>query len=368
MNRLIVLFLTSTFLFTACSEKTTSSSRTDQTVPEESAAPETISPEGITYTGSGTVGEYEITWELFVSATQISGTYQYAGQDQFLQLSGEASGDACILTETDPEGAITGSWRLFGFPNPHWNGSWKKDGPNGQDSLFVTLEAKEAILLSPTTGWPEKGLSLISKEVSLHSPDSMCRVIHELWRATGRDDLSRAYNTANPAPSFQNRTVGLTDCIDARADAGDVASDYPPSGEESAISLGIPFRNILPVHADYYEYYAGAAHGNYGQFTKHLQLPGFEEINPEELFVEGYRSLFEEKIREDLTRQFGSDGAGLEFEELPEKFHFELHPTQLVVYFNPYEIGPYVLGQIRIPIAYESIKEVIREEGPLGGI
>lgn len=368
MNRLIYLVAVCLFTIAGCSEKTTSSSRTEQSQQEivEESQPSRV--EGIQYNGSGTVGDYQITWNLLVSATGIEGKYQYAGQEQELNLSGSAMGEACILEETDPEGNTTGFWRLWGFPNPGWSGSWKKDDPNGQDSLFVTLSAAEAVVLSPASGWPEEGLKLQSKEVSLHSPDSMCRVIHDLWRATGKNDLSRAYNTANPAPSFQNRSVGLTDCIDARNDAGAVAKDYPPSGEESTISLGIPFLNILPVHADYYEYYAGAAHGNYGQFSKHLLLPDFQELNAGALFKEGYQPVLEGKIRESLSRQFGADGVGLEFEGLPENFHFELHPSQIVVYFNPYEIGPYVLGQVRVPISYGEIREVIREEGPLGEI
>ena len=207
---------------------------------------------------------------------------------------------------------------------------------------------------------------MTTKEVSLHSPDSMCRVVHSLWRADGRHTSALAFNDATPAPSFQNRSVGLTDCIDAREEVEASEHEYPPSGEESSVSLGIPFQGILPIHTDYFEYYAGAAHGNYGQFTKHLRLSDFTEITLETLFSEGYREVLEREIRLALKKQFGPDSPAIQFESLPDRFHYELQPAQMVVYFNPYEIGPYVLGQIRIPIPYVSLRHVIHPNGPLG--
>ncbi|MDP5171521.1 MAG: RsiV family protein, partial [Bacteroidia bacterium] len=232
------------------------------------------------------------------------------------------------------------------------------------EQLPIVWTAEKAVLRSAVEGWPAAGLSMTAKEVSLYTPDSLCHVIHKIWRADGNSPIARAFNAVTQPPSFQDRKVGLSDCMIALENM-DNLEGLPPSGEESTVRLGSLVGDILPVHFDYFSFYAGAAHGNYATLTTHLLLPTLKEVDADALFIEGYRPALDKLVRDGLVEQFGAD-AGLEYKALPDDFHFEIQSGQFVVYFNPYEIGPYALGMIQVGIPYKDIHNLIREDGPLG--
>lgn len=347
------------FLFSCETSNETTSGKNIADSPE-SGGDETAQMASIAYSGTGQVGEAPVTWEVNIAKNVITGTYQYRGQDAQLSLSGEYLNGQSLIAESDPDGKTTGRIELKNFPDPVWRGTWL--GKNDAE-LPLSWTAEKAMLQSAAEGWPKEGLMLTAKEVSLYTPDSMCHVIHKVWRAAGNSPIARAFNAVTQPPSFQDRKVGLTDCMIELEDR-EVTEDFPSSGEESVVRLGSLTGNILPIHFDYFSYYAGAAHGNYGSETVHLLLPDLEEITLDQLFTEGFRSVLSEKVKMGLDQQFGDD-AGLEYKGLPDEFNYEIQPEQIVVYFNPYEIGPYVLGRIQVAVSYEEIRTIIRENGPL---
>lgn len=356
-NITYLFLLLSLFSCETSNETTTGKSIEDSS---ESGSDPATQVASILYSGTGQVGEYPVTWEVNIAKNIINGTYQYTGQNALLSLSGEYLDGQSLIVESDPDGKKTGSIELENFPDPIWRGTWL--GKN-DDELPVSWAAEKAILRSAVEGWPSEGLTLTAKEVSLYTPDSLCHVIHKVWRATGNSPIARAFNAVTQPPSFQDRKVGLTDCMIELEDRESM-EDFPSSGEESVVRLGSLTGNILPIHFDYFSYYAGAAHGNYGSETVHLLLPTLQEIGPNDIFIEGYHAELSSLVGKNLEKQFGPD-AGLEYKGLPDEFNYEIQPDQIVVYFNPYEIGPYVLGRIQVGLSYDEIEQIIREDGPL---
>lgn len=356
------LFLVS-LLITQLSCETSNETTSGNNVEVPADAPE--APESqrasISYSGSGLIGTYPVSWEVNTSGEVFTGSYQYEGQEASLLLSGESHQGKSLITESDSDGNSTGTIELEAFPSPIWRGTWSN--PENGDQHSLTWTANKAVIHSPTEGWPVEGFSLNAKEVSLYTPDSLCHVTHRVWRAVGNSPIARAFNSVTQPPSFQNRKVGLTDCM-ISIEEMEGLERFPASGEESSVRLGQLVGDILPINFDLYSYAAGTPHPNYGSETVHLLLPDLQEISLPQLFKDGFRSLLDEKVKAGLEKQFGT-ASGLEYTGLPDEFNYELQPDQMVIYFNPYEIGPYALGTIQIGIAYQEIEEVIREDGPL---
>lgn len=358
-GQLLFFSLLVSFLSCETSNETTTGKNIES--PSETAEISDAQNSSILYSGSGQIGTHPVTWEVHTAENTVTGTYQYEGQEASLSLSGEYLEGKSFMTESDDRGEETGRLELDNFPDPIWRGIWR-DQDN--DQLSITWTAEKAVVRSSVAGWPANGLSLAAKEVSLYTPDSLCHVIHKVWRAAGNDPIARAFNAVTQPPSFQDRKVGLTDCMIALEDL-DSPDGFPSSGEESTVRLGSLVGNILPVHFDYFSYYAGAAHGNYGSRTTHLLLPTLQEIGPEDIFIEGYQTKLSKLVSDDLDEQYGAD-AGLEYKGLPDDFNFEIQTDQIVIYFNPYEIGPYALGTMEVGISYGEIQNILLEEGALG--
>lgn len=356
-----LLFVSLLVLFLSCetSNETTNGKNIED--PAEGVESAEAKVASILYSGSGQIGTYPVSWEVISTENMLSGSYQYEGQETSLSLSGEYLDGKSSITESDADGKKTGRLDLESFPDPIWRGTWHSQD---DDQLSIAWTAKKALVSSSVEGWPTGGLSLTAKEVSLYTPDSICHVIHKIWRADGNTPIARAFNAITQPPSFQDRKVGITDCMIALENM-DSPEGFPSSGEESTVRLGALVRDIIPVHFDYFSYYAGAAHGNYGSETVHLLLPDLKKITLDQLFTEGFRSVLSEKVKIGLDKQFGDD-AGLEYKGLPDEFNYELQPNFLVVYFNPYEIGPYAMGTIEVAIPYDEIRDTFREDGPLG--
>lgn len=357
-GQFFLVFSLVSFLSCETSNETTSGVNTEASPKsaESSASPKT----SILYSGTGQIGTYPVTWEVRSAENVVTGSYQYDGQESSLQLSGEYEKGKILITESESDGKQTGRLELDDFPDPIWRGTWYNQD---DEQLPILWTAEKTVLHSTVEGWPAAGLSMTAKEVSLYTPDSLCHVIHKIWRADGTSPIARAFNAVTQPPSFQDRKVGLADCMIALENM-DNLEGLPVSGEESTVRLGALAGDILPVHFDYFSFYASAAHGNYATSTTHLLLPALEEVDADDLFIEDYRPALDKLVRDGLAEQFGAD-AGLEYKTLSDDFNFEIQAGQFVVYFNPYEIGPYALGMIRVGIPYKDIQKLIREDGPL---
>lgn len=51
------------------------------------------------------------------------------------------------------------------------------------------------------------------------------------------------------------------------------------------------------------------------------------------------------------------------FPGIEEKQNFYIDGDQLVIYFTPYQIGPYAAGVISFPIPFSQLEDVLDKEG-----
>ncbi len=318
------------------------------------------------FSGNGSVGSHAIVWELSLRNQQLAGRYRYDSQSEWLQLKGrlEEEEEILELEEADPKANVTGNFRMYGRPSGLWRGFWKAAGKD--DSLSVTLTMDSLILVGNYVGWPQPGMLLLSKVARIVSPDSLCSITYAYWRATGADEFSKKLSTMLAPPSLQVRSEMLSSCLEAAQEMGQ--SGFIGSTFEHEVSLGAIVGDVLVVNDDFYSYAAGAAHGNYGSSTRHVLLPDFRELSPEDLFAPGYQEGLGKLVGEKLQTLFPEEYPLLAYQGVGDEMNFELTASGMTIYFNPYEIAPYSMGQIRVPISFGEVQEWLLERGPLGNM
>jgi hypothetical protein len=70
-------------------------------------------------------------------------------------------------------------------------------------------------------------------------------------------------------------------------------------------------------------------------------------------------------IRERIEADYPEDA--LDFQGIDSLQNIEIFADRIATYFNPYEIGPYALGQIRFEFDYAEVRGILRKDGPLAG-
>ena len=126
---------------------------------------------------------------------------------------------------------------------------------------------------------------------------------------------------------------------------------------------------LLSLYNDYYEY-LGGAHGMTTRTSYTIDKEKESIITLKELFVKGYKysDIINEKIKEDISKNPGNYfDSGNEFKGISETQSFYIEGDNLVIYYQLYDIAPYVFGipEFKIPLKsfdgnyvyYKSLKE-----------
>jgi hypothetical protein len=111
---------------------------------------------------------------------------------------------------------------------------------------------------------------------------------------------------------------------------------------------------LLSLYNDYYEY-LGGAHGITTRTSYTIDKDKESLITLKELFVQGYpySDIINKKIKEEISKNpenyFDS---GKEFKGISEKQSFYIEGDNLVIYYQLYDIAPYVFGipEFKIPL------------------
>ena len=113
--------------------------------------------------------------------------------------------------------------------------------------------------------------------------------------------------------------------------------------------------------------YLGGAHPNYLKQYINFEVKSGKELKLSDLFSKNYNliltNLAERKFRqmEELSADSSLKEAGYFFEN--EKFtlsnNFIVTPREIIFYYNPYQIAPYVYGPIEVPVSLSEVKDII---------
>ena len=125
-------------------------------------------------------------------------------------------------------------------------------------------------------------------------------------------------------------------------------------------------RNVLSLTLSNYSYYYNAAHGmtNIKSLTFDLEKERLCELS--DLFKPG--SNYVDTISKLIHAQIKQRNIPLinEFTVIRPNQYFYIADKALVIYFQLYELTPYVFGFPMFPISVYDIQDIIDEDGPLG--
>lgn len=110
--------------------------------------------------------------------------------------------------------------------------------------------------------------------------------------------------------------------------------------------------------------YRGGAHGHYATNVRNYSLADGYELTLADLFtpgqIEGIDSLIRVRLREryGATDDNGLAEQGFFPEYIAPSEHFALTPEGITFYYNPYDIGCYALGDIRVGLGREELQRL----------
>ncbi|OOM73774.1 anti-sigma-V factor RsiV [Clostridium puniceum] len=122
----------------------------------------------------------------------------------------------------------------------------------------------------------------------------------------------------------------------------------------SRYTIGIDNNMLISLYNDYYEY-LGGAHGMTTRTSYTIDKEKEKLLTLKELFVQGYSysDIINKSIKEDIEKHpddyFNS---GSEFKGIGENQSFYIEGDKLVIYYQLYDIAPYVFGipEFKIPL------------------
>jgi hypothetical protein len=125
---------------------------------------------------------------------------------------------------------------------------------------------------------------------------------------------------------------------------------------------------FLSIVLSHYQY-TGGAHGNYFALGYNIDMKNGNVLSLKDIIKKDSFDLLIYECEQAIIEKFEANSlidAGL-FEdeiEIPDDQDFYIMPGILVLQFDPYEIGPYSMGEITAEIPFEKIKDILKDNLP----
>lgn len=174
--------------------------------------------------------------------------------------------------------------------------------------------------------------------------------------------INRAYkNEAEKFYKYAEDTL-LKDAISNYKQS--IANNYPFNPFDAVMKFTVTLNKScrLSTYFDKYEY-TGGAHGNTIRTSQNYNLQSGRKIQLKDLFGRGenYRKIVLDEILK-IAEKNMSESPGIYFEDyknlIVKYFNpqsFNLTPNAVAIYYQQYEIGPYVSGIVTFSIPYEDL-------------
>lgn len=127
-------------------------------------------------------------------------------------------------------------------------------------------------------------------------------------------------------------------------------------------------RDFISIVLDHYQY-TGGAHGNYVAFGYNIRLEDGAFITLKDIVEESALDLLTFECEESILEKYEANSlmeAGLFENEIVLTYDqdFYIIPGALVLQFDPYEIGPFAMGEITAEIQFEKINDILKQDLP----
>jgi hypothetical protein len=152
------------------------------------------------------------------------------------------------------------------------------------------------------------------------------------------------------------------------------SSDFAELGTEMQFTFETGFQiefnsqEFLSIALSHYQF-TGGAHGNYFALGYNILMKDGSILSLKDIIKEDSFDLLAFECEQAILEKYEANSlieAGL-FEdeiEILDDQDFYISPGLLVLQFDPYEIGPWVMGEVTAEIPFEKIKDILKENLP----
>ncbi len=163
---------------------------------------------------------------------------------------------------------------------------------------------------------------------------------------------------------------------DFKAELADAAKGAPISSwysyyEMTSNEIDYNKADILSYSINF-ESYTGGAHGAHSEMNHVINLKTGKLMTEEDIFIEDYQDslaqLLVDKIAENNDVQNPKELETIGFFSIDEIYpngNFKVDDTGITYYFNEYEIAAYVVGIVNVPLTYDELRHILKENSPI---
>lgn len=125
---------------------------------------------------------------------------------------------------------------------------------------------------------------------------------------------------------------------------------------------------FISIVLSHYQF-TGGAHGNYFALGYNIELKEGKVLTLKDIIKDDSFDLLSYECEQAILEKYEAESlteAGLFEDEInvPDDQDFYIVPGMLVLQFDPYEVGPWVMGEITAEIPFEKIKDILKNNLP----
>lgn len=316
---------------------------------------------------TGTIGSIPITMHLHQYGKDVIGYYYYNKQQQPIACQGTAEKDSlhlnAYLGSNSIDESFEGIWKSDQVSGKWTNNqnnkslpfNWQTDAAKSGQFTYVFTEGSKSM----ANGKPD-GPSGEYVEGTIWPTDPGSKLIPVVRK------LAKIAGNATPGATFLKRkNAFLADY--AKELAGVPPKELAESGEgynrssETHLALAYLTDQLAVLASSTYEF-SGGAHGNYGTTFTTIDLKTGKVLTLADILTPAGKQKIPALLAAAFRKQYGVkpteslQDAGLFEKKIELTNNCYLTATSLTFCYNPYEIGPYALGQIVISIPLSQLE------------
>lgn len=137
---------------------------------------------------------------------------------------------------------------------------------------------------------------------------------------------------------------------------------------ETGYTIEYNTTKFISIVLNHYQF-TGGAHGNYFALGYNIRIPDGKNLTLKDIIMSDSFDILAEECEQAILESYQTNTlleAGLFEDEIviEEDQDFYITPTGLVIQFDPYEVGPYAMGEIIAEIPFEKIKDILKDNLP----
>lgn len=320
---------------------------------------------------SGTIGTVPITMHLHQYGKNVVGYYYYNKQQQPISCRGTVEKDSLHLSAylgSSIDETFAGIWKASQV-----SGKWLNSQTNKSLSFALQVDAAKSAQFTYVfvTG------SKIPAKGKADGPQAEY-VEGTIWptdpgnklTAAIRKQADIAANTSPGAAFLKRKNAFLADYVKettsvSQKELTESGGMYSRSTDSNLI-LAYLTDQLAVLASSTYEY-TGGAHGNYGTAYSTIDLKTGKVLNLSDILTPAGKQKLPALLAANFRKQYGVkpneslESAGLFEKQIKPNDNFYLTATNLTFCYNPYEIGPYAMGQVFISIPLSQLDGVLNQ-------